>query len=159
LADRTEGNEDFSGMSLSLKIFIFVIYDELVDKSEVIRHIRRVMKIEKRATDESVLTELGSRFARIRLERNLTQAQLAEQAGISKRTIERLETGAAATQLSGFVRVCRALNVLERLDALIPEPVPSPVELLKLRGRQRQRASTSKPVKPAAKKWQWGDKS
>lgn len=116
------------------------------------------MKITKQATDDAVLTELGSRLARIRLERNLTQAQLAEQSGVSKRTIERLEAGAVATRLSGFVRVCRVLDVLDRLEALIPEPVPSPVEQLKLRGRQRQRASTPKSVKPAVKKWQWGDK-
>jgi transcriptional regulator with XRE-family HTH domain len=116
------------------------------------------MKITKQATDDTVLTELGSRLARIRLERNLTQAQLAEQSGVSKRTIERLEAGAVATQLSGFVRVCRVLDVLDRLDVLIPEPVPSPVEQLKRRGRQRQRASTPKAAKPAVKKWQWGDK-
>ena len=117
------------------------------------------MKITKQATDDAVLAELGGRLARIRLERNLTQAQLAEQAGVSKRTIERLESGAVATQLSGFIRVCRVLDVLERLDALISEPVPSPVAQLKLRGRQRRRASTAKAVRPSANKWQWGHES
>lgn len=82
-----------------------------------------------------------------------------QQAGVSKRTIERLETGAVAAQLSGFIRVCRVLDVLERFDALIPEPVPSPLELLKLRGRQRRRAPTAKAVKAPAKKWQWGNES
>ena len=85
------------------------------------------MKITKQATDDVVLAELGGRLARIRLERNLTQGQLAEQAGVSKRTVERLESGAVATQLSGFIRVCRVLGVLERLDTLVPEPVPSPI--------------------------------
>ena len=33
-------------------------------------------------TDAAVLTELGSRLARLRLQRNLTQAQLAREAGI-----------------------------------------------------------------------------
>jgi transcriptional regulator with XRE-family HTH domain len=117
------------------------------------------MKITKQATDDSVLAELGGRLARIRLDRNLTQAQLAEQAGVSKRTIERLEAGAVATQLSGFIRVCRVLDVLEHFDALIPEPVPSPVAQLKLRGRQRRRASTGRTTKPAVKKWQWGTES
>lgn len=136
---------------------MFAINDDSIDKFHFIRHVWRVVKIEKQATDDAVLTELGSRLARIRLERNLTQAQLAEQAGISKRTIERLEKGAVATQFSGFVRVCRVLDLLERLDSLVPEPVPSPVEQLKLRGRQRQRASTIKVEKSAGKKWQWGD--
>ena len=116
------------------------------------------MKITKQATDEAILTELGGRLTRIRLERNLTQAQLAEQAGVSKRTVQRLEAGAVATQLSGFIRVCRVLDVIERFDLLVPEPVPSPVAQLKLAGRKRRRASTIKAAKPSAKKWQWGDK-
>jgi transcriptional regulator with XRE-family HTH domain len=115
------------------------------------------MKIAKQATDEAVLSELGSRLAQVRLERNLTQAQLAEQAGVSKRTVERLESGSVATQLSGFIRVCRVLDLVERFDMLVPEPVPSPVEQLKLRGRQRQRASAKRKVKAAPKKWLWGD--
>ncbi len=115
------------------------------------------MKITKQVTDEAVLAELGGRLARIRLDRNLTQARLAEQAGVSKRTVERLESGAVATQLSGFIRVCRVLGVIEQFDMLIPEPVPSPIAQLKLRGRKRQRASVTKAVKPLAKKWQWGN--
>jgi transcriptional regulator with XRE-family HTH domain len=116
------------------------------------------MKITKQATDELVLNELGERLAGIRLDRNLTQAQLATQAGVSKRTVERLEAGTVGTQLSGFIRVCRALDVMERFDLLVPEPVPSPVEQLKMAGRKRQRASTGNPAKPSDKKWQWGDK-
>jgi len=114
------------------------------------------MKITKQATDDVVLAELGGRLARIRLERNLTQGQLAAQAGVSKRTVERLEAGAVATQLSGFIRVCRVLGVLERLNALVPEPVPSPIAQLKLRGRQRQRASATKAAEASGKTWQWG---
>jgi transcriptional regulator with XRE-family HTH domain len=115
------------------------------------------MKITKQATDEAILRELGGRLARVRLERNLTQAQLAEQAGVSKRTVERLESGSVATQLSGFIRVCRVLDVMERFDLLVPEPVPSPVEQLKLRGRKRQRASAKRKTQVPSKKWQWGD--
>ena len=117
------------------------------------------MKITKQATDEVILGELGGRLAKIRLDRNLTQAQLATQAGVAKRTVERLEAGTVGTQLSGFIRVCRVLDVIERLDLLVPEPVPSPVAQLKMAGRKRQRASTAKPAKASAKKWQWGDKS
>jgi len=134
-----------------------VIYGEIFDKRIETRHIWRIMKITRQATDEAVLAELGTRLARSRLERNLTQAQLAEQAGVSKRTVERLEAGAVAIQLSGFIRVCRVLDVLDRLETLISEPVPSPVAQLKLRGRQRQRASGGKVAPASAKEWQWGD--
>jgi len=115
------------------------------------------MKMTKQAPDEAVLGELGGRLAQVRLERNLTQSQLAAQAGISKNTVQRLESGSVATQLSGFIRVCRVLDLVERFDLLVPEPVPSPVEQLRLRGRKRQRASTRRKAKAASKKWQWGD--
>jgi transcriptional regulator with XRE-family HTH domain len=119
------------------------------------------MKISGNATDDAVLVEIGKRLTQTRLASNLTQAQLAEQAGVSKRTVERLEAGAVATQLSGFIRVCRVLNILDRFDALVPESIPSPMAELKLRGKQRQRASGGKAPapKPSAKKWHWGDES
>lgn len=114
------------------------------------------MKIANNATEAMVLGELGARVARMRLERNLTQAQLAEQAGVSKSTVQRLEAGAVGTQLSGFIRVCRTLKLIERFELLVPEPVPSPVAQLKLRGKQRRRASTTRRPAAATKKWQWG---
>ena len=110
-------------------------------------------------SDGAVLEELGRRLEAIRLNRNQTQAQLARQAGVSKRTIERLESGAVAVQLSGFVRVCRALDLLDRLDAFVPEPLVSPIALLKLRGRSRRRASGKPAPGPAPKAWTWGDES
>ncbi|MBI3819359.1 MAG: helix-turn-helix transcriptional regulator [Planctomycetes bacterium] len=115
------------------------------------------MKITKQATDDAILRELGERFARIRLEHNLTQAELAEQAGISKRTLERLESGSVAAHLSALIRVCRALDMLDRFDMIVAEPPPSPIAQLKLRGRTRMRASAKKPSGPSAGKWSWGD--
>lgn len=98
-------------------------------------------------------------MAGIRLERNLTQAALAKHAGVSKRTVERLELGEVAMRLSGFVRVCRALGLVERFDAFIPEPVPSPIAQLKLKGKERRRASGKKVAASAPKKWTWGEPS
>ena len=113
------------------------------------------MPIQRLMTDEALLQEIGRRIARQRLERNLSQAQLAEQAGISKRTLERLEAGAAATQLSLFLRVLRQLDLLERLDLLLPEPQPSPLALLELQKAGRKRASRRRIAKPAGS-WAWG---
>ena len=114
------------------------------------------MKITSQLTDDAVLRELGGRLARVRLERNLTQAALAEQAGVAKRTVERLESGEVATQLSGFFRVCRVLGLLERFEALIPEAAPSPMEQLRLKRGKRQRASGRRSAPETPKKWTWG---
>jgi len=115
------------------------------------------MKISNSLSDEAVLRELGERLVAARLERNLTQAALAEQAGVAKRTVERLESGEAAIQLSSLVRVCRVLGVLERLDALFAEARPGPMAQLKLQGRRRRRASGRKEADPSLKDWTWGD--
>jgi transcriptional regulator with XRE-family HTH domain len=117
------------------------------------------MNISQQLTDEAVLQELGRRLAAVRLGRNLTQAQVAGQAGISKRTIERMESGEVATQLSGFIRVCRALDLLGGIDTLVPEPAPSPLAMVKLHGRSRKRASTAGQVARPTKAWTWGDQS
>jgi transcriptional regulator with XRE-family HTH domain len=119
------------------------------------------MKISGHLSDDAVLRELGSRLAAARLTRNQTQAALAEAAGVSKRTVERLESGEVASRLSGLVRVCRALSLLDRFDTLVPAPVASPVEQLQLAGRRRQRASGRRAPAPSAtrKKWTWGDES
>lgn len=114
------------------------------------------MKITHQLSDASVLQELGTRLAAVRLAQNLTQAQLAEQAGISKRTLERLEAGAVATQLSTLLRVLRVLGLHDQLQQLVPEPVLSPLQQLQLQGRARQRASGQGVAEPApTKKWRW----
>jgi transcriptional regulator with XRE-family HTH domain len=116
------------------------------------------MKIAGDLSEEVVLRELGERLARARLEHDLTQAELADKAGVSKRTVERLESGEVATQLSGLLRVCRGLGLLERFDMLLPEAVASPMVRLKQKGRERQRAKRKK-VDAAPPKWTWGEPS
>lgn len=114
--------------------------------------------IDSTNSDDAILAELGARLARTRLERNMSQQQLAVEAGLSKRTIERMEAGEEG-KLSNLVRVLRALDLLDRLDALVPEPLPSPIEQLKLRGRRRRRAGRSAAARRAepAAPWRWGD--
>jgi transcriptional regulator with XRE-family HTH domain len=117
------------------------------------------MKISSQNTDNAILKELGARLTRSRLNRNLTQAQLANEAGVSKRTVERIEAG-HSTQLSNLIRVSRALGLLVNFNLLIPEPIPSPIEQLKLRGKVRERASTSsRTTGVSSDEWTWGDET
>ena len=112
----------------------------------------------KLLTDDAVLAEIGKRIARYRIDSQMTQAELAEQAGVSKRTVERIEAG-ASVQFSTVIRILRVLDLLQGLDRMIPEPAPRPLDLLKQKGKVRQRASSSKPPEKAQKKWTWGDES
>lgn len=116
------------------------------------------MKIAVEAGDDALLAEFGRRLAQSRLNQSLTQESLALRSGVSKRTVERLESGSVGTQLSAFIRVCRALSLLERLDLLVPDVVPSPIAQLKLRSKRRQRASSPRTAtKPPAQPWRWGE--
>jgi transcriptional regulator with XRE-family HTH domain len=117
------------------------------------------MKIEPQLSNEAILQELGRRLAAARLALNLTQAAVAEQAGVGKRTLERMESGKAATQLSSLVSVCRVLGLLERLDALVPESRPGPMAQLKLKSKRRKRASRPNSKSEQPKQWTWGESS
>ena len=118
------------------------------------------MRISGQLSDDAILREVGSRLAAARLARNLTQAALAQEAGVSKRTVERLESGEVAARLSGLVRVCRALDMVDRWEALVPSPTVSPVEQMKLAGHRRRRASGQRrPATSPKREWKWGDES
>jgi transcriptional regulator with XRE-family HTH domain len=108
--------------------------------------------------EAGALNLIGERISRRRLERNLTQANLATNAGVSQRTVERLEAG-ESTQLSNFLRILRALDLLEGLEALLPKLPPSPIDQLKLKGRQRQRASSIREPEARSRAWTWKDAS
>ena len=116
------------------------------------------MNIEETNTDDVVLQELGRRLARRRVERDLTQEQLAQEAGVSKATVERLEAGQAVKSTS-LIRVLRSLGLLEALNRLVPEPLPSPIERIRLKGRERQRAAGSRRATRSEKTepWTWAD--
>ena len=107
-------------------------------------------------TDEAWLRLLGERISRYRLDRNLTQAALAREAGVSLPTLQRMEAG-RSTQTSNLVRVLRALGLLENIDALVPESPVSPLLQLKLKGRERKRASSSEVKETDGPGWSWGD--
>jgi len=111
-------------------------------------------QIQSDRSDGAILAELGSRLGAMRIDKNQTQAQLAKEAGVSKRTLERIEAGQSA-QITSFVRILRALGVIERLELLLPPPQPGPMELLRHAGKQPQRASGS--VDAVSKPWQWGE--
>lgn len=114
------------------------------------------MKFREIISDDAALQELGSRIAQYRLNRNQTQEALAKEAGISQRTLHRVEHG-HSTHASNLIRILRALHVLENLESLIPEPAISPIQQVKMHGKKRRRASSKSDKPEQTTPWSWGD--
>lgn len=93
-------------------------------------------------TDAAIARIIGARIRALRLRRNLTQEDLHAQTGLSIGTIIAIEDGRG--KLENIIGVLRALRGLDELDAFLPEPVASPIDLAKRQGRTRQRATGSR---------------
>ena len=106
-------------------------------------------------TEALQLAELGRRLAACRLDRDLSQEQLAEEAGVSRATLQRLEAG-RSTQLGNLVRVLIALD-LPPLFELVPDPAVRPLQELERQQRgRRQRASGTRVAEDESDDWSWG---
>ncbi|HEV8598371.1 MAG TPA: helix-turn-helix transcriptional regulator [Gemmatimonadales bacterium] len=91
-------------------------------------------------SDAEICQVLGRRLQGYRLQQNRTVAELATQTGLNRNTILNAERG-ANPRLETVVRILRALDRLDALDAFLPPAALSPLQLLALRGKLRRRAS------------------
>ena len=106
-------------------------------------------------TSRQIEAALCKRLERIRLSRNMTQAQLAREAGVSLRTIGRFEKGQGAS-LDTFIRIMTALGIQQNLESLLPDPTIRPMERVSMGSGERKRARP-KAKKPGVQLWSWGD--
>ena len=114
------------------------------------------MKITELLTDDAILNEFGQRISNRRVELNMTQALVAKKAGVSKRTIERMEDGASSQMLS-IIKILRVLKLMDNLDHLVPEPTPKPMDLLKQKRKLRVRASKKIRNPDSTTPWKWNE--
>ncbi|MCP3666752.1 MAG: helix-turn-helix transcriptional regulator [Gammaproteobacteria bacterium] len=102
---------------------------------------------------EAVSTALCKRLEEIRLSKNISQAVLASQAGVSRSTMTRIANGQSIS-LDSFIRVIKALGLGDHLASLLPDPDVRPVELIHHKGQHRRRASNKRT---APEPWHWDD--
>jgi len=91
-------------------------------------------------SDPAILREIGERLKTRRLNKNISQQELARLSGLSRSTISEIERGKPFGVLA-LIQVLRALETLEDLDAFLPDSGPSPLQLARLKGRERRRAT------------------
>ncbi len=110
------------------------------------------MTIKNTSKTEAILSEIGARLTQQRLEAKLTQAGLAERAGVSKRTVERIEAG-NSIQLSTMIQVLRVFKLLEPFGvALTASKTTAPIKKKSRPVEDEKKA----PVQPSDKSHSWG---
>lgn len=107
------------------------------------------------ASSDAIIKALFERIEEIRLSRNISQAALAKEAGVSRSTMTRLARGQVIS-VDSFVRIMQALGLADHLAALLPNPKVRPVERIRLEGAERRRASSKRKDTGA---WTWGDEA
>lgn len=80
------------------------------------------------ATVTDLEAQLGASLRRLRLDRNLEQATLAERAGIGLRSLQRLELGQGSTTHT-LLSVLRALGHEGWLKTVAPVPTINPLTM------------------------------
>lgn len=88
---------------------------------------------------KQISEQLGERLKQARLNRNITQEHIARQIGVSRRTVINAEKGQVT--LENLVSILQVLGLASQLDSFLPAQPLSPVQLMKLQGTRRQRAS------------------
>ena len=95
-------------------------------------------------SDDKLALLLGEFIKHNRIDRNLSQDELATAAGLSRPTISLMERGKSMS-LNSIIKVLRVLDVLYVFDVLqVPQEL-SPLEMLKIQEKQRKHSSHKKP--------------
>ncbi|MBS0416469.1 MAG: helix-turn-helix transcriptional regulator [Proteobacteria bacterium] len=92
--------------------------------------------------------QMGESLRRVRLDRNMEQATLAQQAGVSLRSLQRLELGKGSTTHT-LLSVLRSLGREDWLNTIAPVATINPLTMPRaatprLRARKRRPHDTSK---------------
>ncbi len=111
-----------------------------------------VMRMQSMSSS-AICHEIGRRLKRARLNVNQTQKEVAGRAGLSVTAVQSVERGEA--MLESVVSVLLALNMVEQIANFVPDQEISPLQLAKLKGKKRQRASRTSEQKPTRKSNEW----
>lgn len=81
-------------------------------------------------SDKSVLTEIGNFITQKRIQQQITQAELAEKAALSRSTVSLMERGESIS-LNNLLKILRILDSLYALQSFVVREKKSPIALAK----------------------------
>lgn len=108
---------------------IFVVMDDLWS----------IIVIANSSSIPEICEEIGSRLKRLRLNKNLTQQQISEACGFSRKLIAQAERGRG--DFIVIIAILKVLGQAEQLNLFLPPVLISPIQLWRIRGKVRRRAS------------------
>lgn len=103
---------------------------------------------------QEYIVELGKKIKTYRIMKELSQEDLSDKTGISKRSISRLEQG-ESIQVDNLFKILIALDLGDNIDLLVPDQTRRPSYYLENSDSRPQRVR-KKRVKTTFK---WGDES
>jgi transcriptional regulator with XRE-family HTH domain len=89
------------------------------------------------STPKELQATLGERMRRLRLSRNIDQLTAAKKAGVSEKALRNLEAGRGSS-VETLLRMLKALDYLQGIEALAPEVTVSPLAMLRRSSPQRR---------------------
>lgn len=101
-------------------------------------------------SDQVLAATVGAHLQTLRLKRNISLETVAKNAAISRQTLHLMLNQGKGT-LINLIAVLRALGELERLSSLLEEVRPSPLQIMRMEGKKRQRASGSRVTSDEAR--------
>ncbi len=98
------------------------------------------------------IKELGQKIKLYRIMKGMSQQELEDKTGVSKRSISRLEQG-ESVQLENLFKILVALDLGENIDLLVPDQTKRPAFYLERSGDKPKRVRRKKEKKA----FKWGD--
>ena len=103
-------------------------------------------------SDKALSQVMGTFVRHHRLNKNLSQSEVAQKANISRSTLSLLERGETVT-VATLIQVLRTLELLFVMDGFKIEKQLSPIALAKLQKEERQRARSKKEDQNKESDW------
>lgn len=100
---------------------------------------KKVLNTTSNKSVVALAEELGGRLKQARLNADRTQSEVAELAGVTRKAVLNAEKGKASLEV--LLAIMGVLRLTDQLDNFLPVQEVSPIQLAKLQGRKRQRAS------------------
>jgi transcriptional regulator with XRE-family HTH domain len=108
--------------------------------------------MDKSKDHQEYMKELGQKIKLYRIMKEMSQQDLEDKTGISKRSISRLEQG-KSVQLENLFKILLALDLGENIELLVPDQTKRPSYYLKKTDNKAKRVRK----KTEKNDFKWGD--